>query len=278
MKKHFLTLLIVVLCFGLGAFAQADRITVGVAPFSAEKPTPYALAVTEKVVEMLTKSKRFKVVDRTSLDKIIAELELQKSEMFLESERLAQQGALLGADYILTGQIRQISVIRLLNDDETVSGYRASVSFTIKIVETATSVSTEAHSFESRGVAKMLSPERAVDEAIRTLTPQLEAYFTENFPIVVPIVKVLTEKKGVAAQVLISGGKEVGLAVGDKLTAYMVTQIDGKPYPKAIGQLKITALAGNDFAECAVSKGGETILKAFADQSITLNAKKMEIE
>ena len=40
-----------------------DRQVVGVAEFSCKENSPYTGLVTEKVVEMLTNSKRFRVVD-----------------------------------------------------------------------------------------------------------------------------------------------------------------------------------------------------------------------
>ena len=55
------------------------------------------------VVEMLTNTKRFQVVDRTSYDKIYEELEFQKSEAFIDSKDLAEQGVAVAAEYMLTG-------------------------------------------------------------------------------------------------------------------------------------------------------------------------------
>ena len=159
--------------------AQMDtRPVVGVTKFSSDAETKYAGGITEKVVEMLTQSKRFQVVDRTSDDKVKGELENQKSEKFIDSKHTSQQGILVGADYIVTGHIRQINITRIMNANNTIGGYKASLSFTLKIVETSTGLSSEAQSFESKGGAKALSPERAVDEAIRTLSDKLETYFS----------------------------------------------------------------------------------------------------
>ena len=66
------------------------RPVVGVAKFTCETDGRYASLVTEKVVEMLTNTKRFQVVDRTSKDRVKEELELQKSEAFLDSENLVE--------------------------------------------------------------------------------------------------------------------------------------------------------------------------------------------
>ena len=79
MKRAIIFLLSVLAC-GVTLHAQEDsRTVVGVAAFTCEGSQQYAGLVTENVVEMLTNSHRFRVVDRTSIDKVQAELELQKS-------------------------------------------------------------------------------------------------------------------------------------------------------------------------------------------------------
>ena len=80
MNKFIIILLILTVCGRLG-YAQSDeREVVGVAKFTCETDDRYAGLVTEKVVEVLTNSKRFQVVDRTSYDKVHEELEFQKSD------------------------------------------------------------------------------------------------------------------------------------------------------------------------------------------------------
>jgi hypothetical protein len=255
---------------------QADnRPIVGVTKFSSEIETKYAGAITEKVVEMLTKSKRFQVVDRTSLDKVNEELKLQRSEGFIDSKQTSQQDALVGANYIVTGHIRQINVAEKLNIDGSIGGYKSSLSFTIKIDETSTGISNESQSFESKGADMALSPERAVDNAIRTLEPQLKEYFAHNFPVNTRILKILTTKKDAATTILIAGGKAFGLQEGDKLSVQKVEIIEGKPYPTDIGEIKVTKNAGDDFSECAVKKGGEEILSRF-NSTEKLNCKLLQ--
>jgi hypothetical protein len=74
----------------------------------------------------------------------------------------------------------------------------------------------------------------------------------------------LTSKKDAAATVLIAGGRTFGFRESDKLTVEHVEMLDGKPYPSEIGELKITKIAGDDFSECSVSKGGREILALFS--------------
>ena len=103
MKRELITLVLLLCSVYLFAQSEDDRTVVGVAQFTCAEKSPYTALVTEKVVEMLTNSKRFRVVDRTSRDKIEAELELQKNEAFIDSKNLVEQGASVAAEKMITG-------------------------------------------------------------------------------------------------------------------------------------------------------------------------------
>lgn len=240
-----------------------SRQIVGVAKFESDTETKFAGQITERVVDVLINSKRFQVVDRTTVGSIKSELEFQKTENFIDSKSTTQQGVMLAADFMVTGKIGAINVARVMNVDGTVGGYKASLNFTLKIVETASSLSTEAHSFESRGGEKSLSPEKAVAAALNTIQPQLVEYFTANFPVNVKIVKILASRKESAATVLVAGGTSMGLHEGDKLTVQKIELLDDKPYPTDIGEIKVTKVAGENFSECDVSKGGPQVQALF---------------
>ena len=167
-KKIFIFLSLFAIC--LCGNAQVDtRPVVGVAQFTCGETSTYTGHVTEKDVEMLTKTKRFRVVDRTSIDKVKDELELQKTEAFIDSKNLVEQGIAVAAEKMITGHINKIPVYRMKNTNETVRGYKASVSFQMKVVDVATGLSTEATSFEGKASKEMLSPESAVNEAMQSL-------------------------------------------------------------------------------------------------------------
>jgi hypothetical protein len=109
----------------------------------------------------------------------------------------------------------------------------------------------------------MLSPESAVNEALKSVVPQLNTYFIKTFPLTTKISKVLTVKKGAANTVLIAGGQSYGFHIGDKLIVESIELIDGKPYPTEIGEIKVSKIAGEDFSECNVLKGGKEILTRY---------------
>lgn len=264
MNKFIIILLILTVCGRLG-YAQSDeREVVGVAKFTCETDDRYAGLVTEKVVEVLTNSKRFQVVDRTSYDKVHEELEFQKSEAFIDSENTAEQGVAVAAESLVTGHIIKIPVYAIKNANGSIKGYKASVAFQMKIVDVETGLSTEATSFQGKASDLMMSPESAVTEAMKSLQPELEEYFRVNFPVKCKIVKVLSSKKDKAEVVLINAGTEQGLKEGDKLTVSYIEMLDNKPYPSQIAELSVEKVAGTSFSECKVlGKGKKELLSRF---------------
>ncbi len=263
MRILSLVLVLSAVC-SLDAIAQSksedERQVVGIAQFSCKEQSPYTSLVTEKVVEMLTNSKRFCVVDRTSRDKIEEELELQKSEAFLYSGNVVEQDMAVGAEKIVTGEIIKIPIYRMKNGNGTVRGYKASVAFQMKVVDVATGVSTEATSFEGKASKECLSPESAVTMAMTSLQGELAEYFRLNFPIRARLVKIEKENKGVAEAILIKAGKTQGIKVGDKFNVETVEIFERERIPVDLGTVTVTELRGDSHAVCKVNKKDGTAI------------------
>lgn len=264
--KELFPLILMTVCALLG-HAQPiddDRLVVGVSQFSCKEDSPYTSLVTEKVVELLTNSKRFRVVDRTSRDKVKQELELQKSEAFIDSKNLVEQDVAVAAEKLVTGEIVKIPVYRIKNGDGSVRGYKASVAFQMKIVDVATGESTDATSFEGKASKECLSPESAVTMAMTSLQEELSEYFRVNFPVSAKLIKIISEKDGIANLVLIKAGLKQGIKVGDKFTVESIEIIEGEQMPTNIGKITVSALKGDAFSECeADKKNGKIIFDTF---------------
>ena len=150
-----------------------------------------------------------------------------------------------------------MNIYAMKNSDGSVNGYKSSVSF------------------QSSVSPLMFSPESAVNEAVKSLDDNLRDWVLSNFPVTVKVLKILTTKKDEASTILIAGGKTYGLKEGDKLTIQKIEMLEGNPYPTEIGQIKVIKLAGENFAECSVSKGGAEILAHFnAAEKITCTLLK----
>src|ERR1035437_4695767 len=72
------------------AFAQ-EKITIGILPINAEgENDKEAVAITEEVTAAFMKTKRFIVVDRTKMESIKQEKDMQKTEDFAGSSSVEQ--------------------------------------------------------------------------------------------------------------------------------------------------------------------------------------------
>lgn len=268
MKKYILLSLLFV-CSLLG-YTQNDngRSVVGVAKFTSEVESPFCASVEEKVVTMVTQTKRFIVVDRTSYDKIQEELEFQKTEAFIDSKNTVNQGEAIAAEYLILGHIIKMNIYTMKNNGVT-TGYKASCAFTLKVNNVETGNTTAAESFQTEVSPLAASKEQAVNQALQSVEQALYDYFIRMFPINTKILKVLEIKKNGAALVLINGGKSSGIKEGNEFSVEYIEMLEGNPYPQEIGSLKVSKLSGNDFAECVVKKGGSEILTRFnATQNI----------
>lgn len=258
----FLYIIVGVLC----AFPQLDnRPVVGVAEFTCQEDSPYTGLVTEKVVEMLTNTKRFQVVDRTSRDKIKEELELQKSEEFLDSKNLVEQDIAVAAEKMITGHIVKIPVYAMKNSDGSRRGFKASVGFEMKVVDVATGLSSEATSFQGKASKECLSPEAAVTMAMNDVSDQIFEWFKVNFPITCKISRIIDGKT-----ILVNAGSAQGLTSGNILNVDAIEEIDGMPYHKSIGEIKIVKVAGPNFSECSGSKKIIENLSSLFEQGVSI--------
>ncbi len=266
------TSVIVMLFITLGAFAQSDKMVIGVTAFSSDVTTGYEGAVTEKVVEIFTSAKRFRIVDRTSRDKIKGELENQKSEEFIDSEVMAQQGTSMGAQYLITGHIRDVSATEARLPDGTSNGYKASIDFTIKIVDVGTGEVISSEEFKSKGGSTLgkfagtnpKEPEKAISKSLKNMDKQMMAFIEKNFPVEMIIGEITAQKGNSATGILLVGGSSVGMKKGMKLMVKEITEkeIAGKTLTRKIdiGELKITKVEDENFSQCTVLKGGDAIL------------------
>jgi len=262
--RRFFILIILCLVGSHIGYSQADsKPIVGVVEFRGEGISKFASAVAVRVEEIIINSKRFTTLDRLTYEKVNAELEFQKTEAFLNSNATAKQGAAIGAQSLVIVRVVKMAVYNMKNPDGSINGHRASIAFTLKVTHVETGKTTEAESFQTTESPLMLSPESAVNEALKFVEPDLNKYFLKEFPLTTSIRKVLITKKDAAASVLIAGGRTFGFKEGDKLTVDKNELVDGKPYPVQIGLIKVAKIAGEDFTECTVAEGGKEILERF---------------
>lgn len=245
-----------------------SRPVVGVAEFSCQENSPYTRLVTEKVAEMLTNTKRFRVVDRTSFDKIRSELELQKSEAFIDSKNLVEQDAAVAAEKLITGHIVKIPVYRIKNPNGSVRGYKASVGFEMKVVDVATGLSSEATSFQGKASQECMSPEAAVNMAMQSIQTEIGDWFITKFPVTCSIVQLIDNKT-----ILISAGLDQGIKQGNIFNVAAILMLDGHPYHKSLGEIKVKTVAGPNFSECEAQKKIMELIRTYFDNATQLSCE-----
>lgn len=252
-KKLFVIILLIV--SGLSAHSQTiNKPVVGVQKFTSEVNSPFVNSVYEKVVQVVTNTYRFNLLDLVGAEIMIEEL---KSEKYLDSKNDQKSMELLTMQYMIIGHLVKMNIFTMKNPDGSVNGFKASAALTLKVNDVGTGKTTEAEHFQTEVSPLALSKEQAVNRALMSIEHSLNNYFSKTFPLETNIVKVFDAKK-----VLVSGGKDYGFNVGDILYVERIEMLNGKPYLTEIGEIKVTKLAG-DFSECSVSKGGKEILAAF---------------
>ncbi len=242
---------------------QNDKMVVGVAKFTSEVNSPFVDAVAEKVVQVVTNTRRFTVVDRTSYDKIKEELEFQKTEAFLDSKTTVKQDVAIAAQYMIVGHLVKMNIYTMKNPDGSVNGFKASAAFTLKVNDVETGETTEAEHFQTEVSPQAASKEQAVNQALQSVEKALYDYFKKTFPVYAKILRVPETKKESALSVILNVGKNAGVGIGDQFSVEFVELLEGKPFPTEIGKVVVEKLVGDDFIECKVLKGGQEIFSRF---------------
>ncbi len=190
-------------------------------------------------IEIFLRDQRFVMVERAQISRIQEELELQKSEEFIDGFTV-EQGQSLGADYLLLG-------------DFSFEGYLLTLS--LYSVADQTVVAKENTSMRSSLWADLMSPKKEVQKATRQLINQV-------FPPQIKLVRVLKGNKK-AKEVLIAGGSGLDLKKRLRLLVKVQTEeeVDGEIFPRlvTIGRIAVEEIENIHFSRCSVRSGGSEI-------------------
>jgi curli biogenesis system outer membrane secretion channel CsgG len=281
MKKN-ITLL---LCFLIlnNLFSQ-DKLSVGIIPFTYDNANRSdANSITTMVTNAFVKTKRFNILDRSKLEIVKNERELQKSEDFIDGA-VIKQGATLGASYLISGHILSASTEQMSAKDSrggTIITYKAKLNIILKVIDVTTAQVIASETIEpssggslwgALGVGSS-SSEDAMSRAMDQIKDDVDDFVNKNFPMTFSLVEIQEKNnKGDADKVLISGGSAFGLKKGDKMKVVEIIemQVNGKKIQrkKEIGEVKITKVEDENFSICNVNSGGMDISNKFEAKSI----------
>lgn len=253
-------------------FAYTQKNVLGVMPFSVssnyskdEGSRTRAQSVEDMVSAAFQKSNRFTLVERSKMNAIKAEREIQKGEDFIDSKAI-ELSAALGAQYIVTGNISVANIEKTEYYGGMSCTYSAGILFDIKVLDVSTSEVVAAEHFKGEGssTAFNVSGEHAFNVAITKVEEAVEKFIQANFPLQLPIVEVQEKtKSGDAKTLLVAGGTSVGIKKGDifKVCEIQMIEVEGKKIPrkKEIGQMKIVEIEDENFSISEITKGAKEI-------------------
>lgn len=253
------------------AIAQ-DGISVGILRFQKSDNTPdsIATAIEQMVYSKFADRKRFKVIERSQLDAIHAELAAQDI-MGVEQKTALES---LGASYVVIGQVTQAAVTRSPGS-QGASYYSANISYGIRIVDVKTGAVAYSESFSNgRGnpFANVLSgftgdtstPAGAVDIAVQQTAKQVDSFLNSSFPIQGRLVSVESRgRKGLPENVLITLGSADGVGKKSKAIVYVqeTLSIDGKSLirKKPLAELSFLRSEGEQLSVFKITKSQGSI-------------------
>jgi TolB-like protein len=279
-KTTILVAFILSLVSNIGA---QDKTGVGILPFTYVQGAAASQdvnSIQETVINAFVKTKRFNVVDRSKMEALKREKDLQKSEDFIDGN-VIQQGVALGANFLISGHVISAQAERMETAPDQKTGqttitYKAKLSIQLKVIDVETGQVITSETIEPKagsafggllGVAPG-TPEAAISKAINGIEDKVDEFVSDNFPATFPIVEIQEKDgKGNARVVMIAGGSSFNLKKGDKLKVVEVSMIEvnGKKLErkKDIGELKITKVEDENFSTCSVSSGGIEINSKF---------------
>lgn len=270
-----------ILCYAIVFFAQItnaqEKTSIGILPFTyvngaANQQT--VNSIQETVTNGFVKTKRFNIVDRTKMDALRNEKNLQKSEDFIDGT-VVQQGVSLGASFLVSGHVVSANAEQMRADDGTIT-YKTKLSINLKVIDVATGQVVSSETIEPKSGNSLLgalgvgstTPDVSIAKSIKGIEDKVDDFVSRNFPISFFIAEIQEKDgKGAAVKLMIAGGSEFGLSKGDKLKVVEISimEVGGKKLTrkKEIGELKITKVEDENFSTCSVSSGGVDIVAKF---------------
>lgn len=263
MKNLFYTLVLSFFC--LTTFAQ-DKIGIAVMPLTQSKSGGEETSVSPTVYEIISgafvKAKRFNVIERSKLEALQKEKNLQKTEDYMDG-KVVEQGKSLGAQYLILGNINNASETKNTTTlyGISVTKSKANVEVTIKVVDVATNLVIASENLVANADGNASG---AMQKALNNLEGEVNKFLNNNFPVQFSLVEV-TEfgKKGEARKVVISGGSGSGVRQNDAFSVVEKTtvEIDGvkKTRNKVIGKVRVAKVEDADFSQAMVEEGASEI-------------------
>ena len=142
------------------------------------------------------------------------------------------------------------------------SGYKASIAFTVRIIDNETDETVAQQEFTSKKSEIMISRSAALPAALKTTDEAQKSFFKSFFNLRTTILKFDKSNKKAVSELTITAGSSSGLKKGSELIVKQIEEVEGFEVETEVGVLKVTE-AGARTSKCKVSKGGKEILQLF---------------
>jgi len=233
-------------------------------------------AIEQRMLEALSNTNRFELVDRTDINLVKSELELQKSEEFLEGKTVKQNNW-EGAEQIITGAVDQVVITENVTEDGDIY-YTASIYISLKVIDVATGkvVASETMRVKeglgsgilSIALNRTATPQQAFNRALTGIDRAIEKFVAHHFPLTTEIIEILESSPSYGAKkILINIGTKLGAYKGQIYKVFEIQKLKVKnkelTRKKEIGKVKITKVEGDEVSQAKVLKGGKEILENF---------------
>lgn len=263
--KKLVTLTLCLLTFFEG-LAQSSLPVVSVIPFSGRGSTEQAKA---SISAGLTDSRRIRLVDRQTLEKVLEEQRTTTTDVFKDNSTIIKTGQLTGAQYVLEGTVTDVSFGTTKVGDKYYNTCRVAVELKLTDIETGLS--------ESTVIRGGVQSEGNVDEgsAFATLRNDTEMFARRRFPASMQILEILetSEKKGIVSFRVEGEGLTSKRPQGDVLwdfggktqiritSSREVARPDGskRTVNEEVAMAKIKTVEDGGTAICTVSEGGKKL-------------------
>jgi len=260
-------------------------------------------AIHQRVIDAFVKNSKFSVVERNQLSEIRREIELQKSDAFMDGKgNVSDKVKNSGASYLLTGIISRVVFMKEqrektkwdANQNKVVSAgyydvYLCTIELNLKLIDVTTSQivlsevlsSKNSANIEKKGLLSSLlnvdnnsgnngatSQENAYNDALQAISNLTTNFIKKAFPNVLTIAEISSrDKSGNAEEVLLVGDFTDYMEKSQRLYVKQLTEseINGRKLVrrKLIGEVKIIKVEDGGFISCKVKSGEEEITKAF---------------
>jgi hypothetical protein len=217
--------------------------------------------VTERLVDVVEGTNRFRLIDLTSEVARQAAIEAAKDNYRADNAFNVTDNSSLVAEYILTADVGSLRFLKQKERGNDV--YKADLVMTLKLLDTSTGTNVYSETFTSSRSVTAISPERAVSNAFDTVQDIIRQSVIANFPIVTGIARIREESDGKAVSVLLFGGTGMSVEIGQKMNAYVLDETLSPPLEETVGSITITGNLDSRYSSASVDAGGEKILELF---------------